>query len=298
MQAVRRSIGAVVVLVSVLAVPGSALAEAVAVKHWEGLAHGFISLRTLEGKHLAEGDLVETTTPTPAGNRVTTRLTLRFEDGSLHEESTVYQQRKTFRFVSNHVVQRGPAFKRQLESTISASGKVSVRSSGEDGKEERLEEQVELPQDVSNGMILALLKNLSPRTPKTTVSMLAITPKPRLVKLEISPDGEDPFSTGGTRRKATRYRVKVHVPGVTGAVASLLGKVPPDSLVWVFTGEAPTFVKAELALALDGPTWRLEMSPPVWPASSAPAKEEKKEEKAENSTPPADAPRAASKSDR
>lgn len=260
--------------------PASSLADLVAVRHWEGAAHGFLALRTLEGAPLADGDLVETTVPTSGGNRVTTRLTLRFKDGSFHEETTVYVQRKTFRLVSNHVVQKGPAFKTPLESTIAASGQVKVRYSDEDGKENRIEEHLELPTDVANGMILALLKNVSPKTPKTTVSMVAITPKPRLVKLEFTPAGEEPFSTAASARKAMHYVVKVHVPGVTGAVASLLGKIPPDSHVWILTGEAPAFVKGELALFPDGPVWRLELLSPVWPAaSSSPSTKEPSEAK-------------------
>jgi hypothetical protein len=271
----RAFLHAAAVAVALIA-PASSLAAPVAVKHWEGLAHGFVSLRTLEGVRLADGDLVQTTTPTAGGNRVTARLSLRFKDGSLHEETTVYLQQKTFQFVSNHLVQKGPAFKTQIEATVLASGKVRIHFTDKDGKEDRIEEQLKLPTDVANGMILALLKNISSETSKTTVSMVAFTPKPRLVKLEITPHEQDPFSTGGSARKATRYVLKVDVPGVTGAVASLLGKIPPDSHVWVLGGEAPAFVKAELALFTDGPTWRMEMLSPVWP-SPAPAGAESSE---------------------
>ncbi len=246
----------------------TARAEPIAARHWEGVAHGFVSLHTLEGERLADGDLVEITTPTSSGNRVSTRLTLRFKDGSFHQESTVYLQRKTFRLVRNHVVQKGPAFKRQIESTISSDGRVTVRSTDENGKEESFDEHLDLPPDVANGMIMSMLKNISPSAPKTTVSLVAITPKPRLVQLEISPHGKDPFSTGSISREATHYVIKVHVPGVTGAVASVLGKIPSDSHVWMLTEDAPAFVKAELALASDGPTWRLEMATPAWPRAS------------------------------
>ncbi len=272
-----RSFGGAIVVGIALLASTSSQAESVAVKHWEGVAHGFVALRTLEGVPLADGDLIETTAPTSAGNRVTTRLTLRFKDGSLHEETTVFVQRKTFQFVSDHVVQKGPAFKTPIESTIAASGRVKVRYSGEDGEENEIEERLQLPPDVANGMTLALLKNVSPKTPKTTVSMVAITPKPRLVQLEFTPSGEEPFSTADTARKAMHYVVKVHVPGVTGVVASVLGKIPPDSHVWVLTGEATAFVKAELQLFPDGPTWRLEMLSPVWPSSSASASPAAKE---------------------
>jgi hypothetical protein len=265
-----------VILAIALLAPTWALADLVAVKHWEGLAHGFVSLRTLEGVQLADGDLIETTIPTAGGNRVTTRLSLRFKDGSLHEETTVYLQRKTFRLVSNHVVQKGPAFKTQIESTLLASGKVTVRYTDEHGKEDRLDDHLKLPRDVANGMIQVLLKNISAETQKTTVSMVAFTPKPRLVDLEITPHEKEPFSTGASGRKATHYVLKVHVPGVTGAVASLLGKVPPDSHVWVLGGEAPAFVKAVLALFAGGPTWRMELLSPVWP-SATPAANESRE---------------------
>lgn len=210
------------------------------------------------------------------------RLLLRFKDGSLHEETTVFLQRKTFRFVSNHVVQKAPVFKTQLESTLLASGKVTVHSTDEHGKEDRIEDHLKLPPDVANGMIQVLLKYISTETPKTTVSMVAFTPKPRLVNLEITPNGEEPFSTGASGRKATHYVLKVHVPGVTGAVASLLGKIPPDSHVWVLGGKAPAFVKAELALFAGGPTWRMELLSPVWP-SATPAANESKEATESNS---------------
>jgi hypothetical protein len=50
---------------------------------------------------------------------------------------------------------------------------------------------------------------------KTILSMLVATPKPRLVKLEISPLGEDSFTVGGSGEKATRYAVKVDIGGIS-----------------------------------------------------------------------------------
>lgn len=59
--------GAVIVAVALLA-PTSSLADPVAVAHWEGLTHGFVALRTLDGAPLADGDLIETTVPTSPAN--------------------------------------------------------------------------------------------------------------------------------------------------------------------------------------------------------------------------------------
>jgi hypothetical protein len=240
-------------------------AESIAVARAEGLTHGFLALRTLEGATLADGDLIQVT----QGAQVTTRLLFRFKDGSLHDQTTVYTQRSHFRLVSDHVVQKGPAFKMPMEATIDArSGRVSVRYTDEDGKEKTIEERLDLPIDLANGLVLTLLKNLSPKTPKTTVSMLAITPKPRLVKLEFIPSGEEPLSTGGTGRKAVHYVVKVDILGLTGVVATILDKTPPDSSVWIVEGEAPAFVRSESQFFNGGPLWRIELVSPVWPAGA------------------------------
>jgi hypothetical protein len=264
-SATRGSFNFARILAVVLLAPSLSRAEPVVVAHSEGLAHGLLTLRSLDGTILAAGDLIQTSN----GRRVTTRLVFRFKDGSTRDETTVYTQRREFRLISNHVVQKGPTFKMPMESTIDAlNGQVTVRYT-EDGKEKLIEEHLQLPADISNGLILALLKNISPKTPKTTVSMLAITPKPRLVKLEIVPAGEEPFSTAGYEREATHYVIKVHVPGVAGAIGSLLGKTPPDSHIWMLGGEAPVCVKSESALFPGGPTWRIDPVSPVWPPSSA-----------------------------
>ena len=283
--------GALVAAVALLA-PSSSRGEPIAVRHSEGLAHGFVILQTAEGTALADGDLIQTS----SGARVTTRLILRFKDGSRHEETTVYTQRTTFRLVSNHVVQSGPAFKTARESTIDVRrGQVTVRYT-DDGKEVVSQERSELPADLANGMTMVLLKNLSPTTSKTTVSMLAFTPKPQLVQLEISSAREEPFTIAGSWRKAIHYVVKVHVPGLTGVVASVFGKIPPDSHIWILGGEAPAFVAAETSLVSGGPQWRIELASPKWPsAPSASAKKDSKDVQAAKGPERASAARAPRK---
>jgi hypothetical protein len=49
---------------------------------------------------------------------------------------------------------------------------------------------MDLPSDLVNGLILSIAKNILPDIPETKVSMLVATPKPRLIKLAISPSGE------------------------------------------------------------------------------------------------------------
>jgi hypothetical protein len=124
------------------------------------------------------------------------------------------------------------------------SEQVTVRSTEKDGKEDVKNDHLDLPPDVYNGMILSIVKNIRPETPETKVSMIVATPK-RLVKLAISPRGEEPFSLVGSQRKAMRDEIKIELGGVTGMVAPLIGKQPPDIQIWIIGGEAPAFVKEE-----------------------------------------------------
>ena len=228
----------------------------------EGLVHGFLSLSNLDGTKLADGELIQFS----KGNRVTSRLVFRFKDGSLHDETVVFSQRGRFRMLHDHLVQKGPAFPHPLEAEIDGtSGGVKIRYRDEDGKEKLVAKHFDLPPDVANGLILTLMKNISPQAPRTTISMVAAAAKPRLVTLVVTPMGEEAFATGGTERKAMHYLVKIEIGGIAGAVAPLVGKQPPDSHVWVLGGDAPAFVKSEGPLALGADPWRIELVSPVWP---------------------------------
>lgn len=130
MGAFRPSIHFVFLLTFLLQNPASP-AEMIAVRYPEGVSHGYLVLRTLDGKPIADGD----STQVARGDRVTNRMRFRFKDGSVYEQTTVFSQRGTFRLVSNRVLQKGPTFERPMETIIDAtSGQVTVRYT-EDGKE-------------------------------------------------------------------------------------------------------------------------------------------------------------------
>jgi hypothetical protein len=248
-----------------IAVTAALAAQPVAVRHTQGVIHGFLALRTLDGDLLASGDLTQVAT----GDRVTAELVFRFKDGSLHDETSTFSQHGTFRLLSYRLVQKGPTFKRQTDLTLNAAtGQVTVRYS-DDGKEKVVTDQLKLPEELANGIVSTLVSALDPKTPKTTLALVASTPKPRLVKLGIYPDGDDSFSAGGQMLKATRYVVKVEIGGVTGAIAPIVGKQPPDTHIWVLGGKAPVFLKSEGPLFEDGPIWRIELASPVWPRGSS-----------------------------
>src|SRR6202522_2935848 len=241
-----------------LLLPSPVLSQSpVAVQYTEGVVRGFLVLSTLDGKALAEGDV----TQFARGDRVTSHTVLRFKDGSVNEETVVFSQRRTFRLISDHQVQKGPAFKQPMDVSVDGlTGQVIVRYTDDGGKEKTVTERLKLPADVSNGMVLTLLKNIRPDIPLTTLSMVAAAPKPRLVKLLISSEGEESFSAGGFARKATRYVVKVDIGGIAGVVAPIVGKQPLDTHIWILGGDAPSFVKLEGPLYPGAPIWRIELA--------------------------------------
>jgi hypothetical protein len=239
--------------------PNALFADMIPVRHTEGLIHGFLVVRTLDGKAIADGQM----TQDAQGDRVTTHLIFRFKDGSIYEDTTIFSQRGTFRLLSDHLILRGPSFKQPMDTSVDAStGQVKVRYAEAKGKEKVIAQRMELPPDVANGLLLTLMKDIKPSVPRTTVSMVATTPKPRLVKLAILPQGEEPFTIGRFHHKAMHFVVKVEIGGLTGFLARLMGKQPADTHIWVLGGEAPAFVKAEGPLYVGGPIWRIQLASP------------------------------------
>lgn len=250
------------VCVFLLLVAGLAQAEPVKVRHIEGRIRGFLVLRDEAGGIIASGDLRQLST----GARVTSELSFQFKDGSAHQETVVFSQKGTFRLLTYKLVQKGPAFKRPTELSVNRStGKVVIHYTDEDGKRETIDEKMEIPDDLANGLVPTLMSDIDSGTQKATLSMLVSTPKPRIVKLEISPAGEETFTIGGSPRKSLRYVIKVNIGGISGVVAPLVGKQPPDTHMWVSVGKAPGFLKSAGPLFEGGPVWQIELASPVWP---------------------------------
>ena len=236
-------------------------AEPVAVRHAEGNLHGFLVLRGPEGRLLADGDVVQTA----RGEQISVQMTFHFKDGSQFDETTVFSQRQQFKLVSYHLVQKGPAFPQSLDMSIDgANGDVAV-SYSDDGALKETRERFNVPPDLANGMLGTLLKNVQSATAPKSVSFIAATPRPRMIKLAIESAGRDSFVLGGAERRATHYVIKPEIGGLAGLLAPLAGKQPPDSHVWILEGEMPVVVKAEQPFYVGSPLWRIELASPVWP---------------------------------
>jgi hypothetical protein len=259
-QAFRR-LAAPLALLALLA-PARAAADPVRVRFPEGTTHGFLVLKSLQGQTLAQGELVAL----PKGDRMESRLTWRFRDGSLQDETVAYLQKPALKLLSYKQVQRGPSFPADVEVAFTREPSRYEVKQREKGKKEteELAGALELPDDVYNGMTATVLNNLA-KGEVATGHVLAFTPKPRLVKSTMRAVGEDPIIVGDARRTATRYLVDLEVGGVAGVFAKVAGKEPPELKFWVLAGPAPAFVKFEGPFFVEGPVWRIELSSPHWP---------------------------------
>jgi hypothetical protein len=251
-------------LIATLAVGMVALAAAdpVTVRFPEGTTHGFLILRSLQGQTLAHGEL----TAVPRGDRMESRLTWRFRDGSLQDEFVTYLQRPVLKLLSYKQIQRGATFPGDVEVSFSREPSRYEVKQREKGKKEteELSGTLELPLDIYNGMTATILNNLT-KDEIATGHIVAFTPKPRLVKTTMRAVGEDPVIVGDSRRSATRYLVDLEIGGIAGVFAKVAGKEPPDLKFWVLGGSTPAFVKFEGPFFVEGPIWRIELSSPRWP---------------------------------
>jgi hypothetical protein len=253
----RGFVGACVLMLVTVAV---ASGQGVRVRMRDGSARGFLVLRSETGAILASGEFSQI----PQGDRIKARTLFHFKDGSLYEETTVYSQNSTFRLVSDRLVQRGRAFPEPFEMTIDAGSQtVSMRALSKPGQDAKTE-HMDIPPDTSNGLLFNLIKNLKSNAPDVKVSYVAASSKPRMVKLAITMEKEGQFTVVGRRIKAAIWCVKAELGGLTGVVAPMIGKQPPDTHVWIAENGVPGIVRVDTSLYAGGPVWSIQLASPVW----------------------------------
>ncbi len=239
---------------------GTAAAEPLKVKHSQGEVHAYLAVRSDDGKLLGTADVWNT----PVGKAWRSRLTIHFRDGSIDDDTTTFTQVSVFHLLSDHHVQKGPSFPKPSDVTIDmVKGDVTYHEI-KDGRDETKTEHMDLPADLANGILPMLLQNMPKGDPEVKIGYLVTTPKPRLISIEIHPDGVGKYRVEGLTRSAARYRLHFDIGGIAGVIAPLIGKQPPDLTAWVSGGDAPTFLKLYGFLYLGGPMWRMELASPQW----------------------------------
>ncbi len=219
-----------------------------------GTSRAFLLIKDEQGKVVGRGEF----TQAAHSNSVTSTLSLHFRDGSVDEETSHFTQGRTLRLLSDHHVQKGPSFPKSLDMTMDAKGDLTESSTG-DGKKKADSKHIDMPPDVTNGIIGAALLNLPPHTAERKFSFIAPNTKGRVIQLKVTPERTDSFAVADTQVKAQVYRIHYELGGLTGIVAPIIGKQPADSFVWVTTG-VPSLVREQAALYSGGPIYSLELA--------------------------------------
>lgn len=230
------------------------------VHYSEGMVRGFLVLKDTNGARLASGDFLQVR----RDSEVKTRVLLHFKDGSVHDETAYFTQERNFVLQRYHLIQKGPAFKDEMDATFERStGKYQVKvKSRQDAKEKTLDGKLDLPADVYNGIVPTVAKNLKGKGEK--VHMVAFTPTPRVIELEMTPSGENTVLIGDLKKSVVHYVLKPKL-GLLSIPAAIMGRTPPDNHLWIMTSDIPAFVRFDGPLATGGPIWSIELTSPVWP---------------------------------
>jgi hypothetical protein len=225
-------------------------AEPIPVKHIQRPMHRFMVARTDAGKIIARGEFTQTV----RGDEVTMSLLYTFADGSIDDETTTYLQRGKFKLVQNHHIQKGPFFAKPVDFEVdAATGTATSRTTDKNGTIHAERHHVEVPDDLANGFIGTLLLNTPTNATPFRVGMLAPVGGGRLIRVLISPEGEQPFHIGGQTLKASVFRIHPELGAVVSMIASLLGLKPKDVMVWVLEGDDPAVERIVGQLGGGGP---------------------------------------------
>jgi hypothetical protein len=225
-----------VVVLWTMTVGIAAFAEPISVRHIQRPMHRFMVARSEDGKTIASGEFSQDV----QGDEVTMRLTYKFMDGSIDDETTTYRQQGTFRLVRDHHIQKGPFFAKPVDFTVdAATGMATSRTIDKNGRIHIESKHMDLPDDLANGFVGTLLLNVPHNTTPFRVGMLAPVAGGRLIRLLISPEDEQTVRLAGQTLKATVFRIHPELGGIVGVIARLIGLQPKDVMVWVLEGEQP-----------------------------------------------------------
>ena len=243
---------------SVVLLCGPAWSDPVRMRHPQGWAHGYVDVTTLGGERIAVGDLLQRVNR----REISSRLILKFFDGSVDDETTLFTQDGDLRLVSDHHVQHGPSFPNPTDVLIDAAHS-RVRNRDASGKVTDV--HFDMPADTYNGLASTVLTNLASGAQQATIAIVIGGDKPRLAHLKSTLAGQKTFTLGGVKREASEWIVHVDLGGVAKVVAPVIGKQPPDYHVLIAGGEDPVFIREEGPLYEGGPVWRVQQVSAVIP---------------------------------
>ena len=238
------------------------LAAPIEVIYPEGVSEGFVTLKSMDGKKLADGELSQLTT---GADQLASRLAFRFTNGSLYDETVTFSQKTPLAMLSYQLNQRGPAFPEPLTISLNGeTGQYQVRRHEQAKTEQTISGRIDLPADIYNGMTITALKNLRGRS-GASIHMVVFNPEPKIYELDLKLVEHE--ETRNTNRKevkapAAHYLLTPKLGWFMSALASLVRRTLPEYHFWLIKKDAPAFVRFEGSLYPDGPTWIIEQISP------------------------------------
>lgn len=233
-------------------------ARAVPLRYPQADLHGFPSLSDEHGALLADGELVQR----KRGSQLLVHATWRFRDGRLAVEDDVLETRpqleqRAFRWVES----KGGRELRRFEVNFADRKAHASKLEGQELK--RWDEDLDLePGKAFTGYALALAvaqlrDDLSAPGSRIDLTVVAFTPKPRAVTLQISRQRGARVRAAGRALSADLYTLHPSLPFPISLVAH-----PPDSRLWFTSSSPPALLRAEENLIeKDDPRVRIDVIP-------------------------------------
>lgn len=243
-----------VTLALACALPALAWAGPVVARRKQEPMHRAFVLKAPGGKVLAKAE--ETAVVT--GDQVQSRLTFHFPDGSLDDEQAVFTQNGVFRLISDHHVQKGPAFPAAMDIVIDVPSQKVIWHETHFGKDRVRSAFVHLPDDLANGIMPLLVENFPPGASAMNVSWVALAVRPLIATISVHPNGASEQDPNGTPVRANEFILHPELHGVVSLLAPLLAKQPADIHIWVSDEKLPSFVRLAGPFYQGGPVWTVE----------------------------------------
>jgi hypothetical protein len=225
--------------------------------HWpEGTLRGFPIVRSMDGRALADGALVQTL----ENGNLRAEGIYHFHDGRQVREVTVLEQHPLLRQLSwSWEERRGDDVVRSYAVDLD-TGQAKVRKRTSDGWD-TWDEHLDGTAGAFVGVgFMYAIKNLTERLDsgeKIELTAVVFTAKPRTVTVSISRDQVGELTMGGRKLPAERYVIHPEVPWI----ARLFVKAP-DQYLWFYHPAPPMFLRADIPLAEPSdPMIRIELIP-------------------------------------
>jgi hypothetical protein len=177
------------------------------------------------------------------GDVLTIRRTARFQDGSSDEDHAEAKVGKTLETLRGRTIIRDAEGKPIVDVEIDVAGDRIRGFYLDDGRRESVDEAADLtPGTYFGPLIFLVLKNFDANVGDGSVVFrtVAVTPKPRVIGMELSPAGRTSVARAGGKLAVQRYQLR---PTVHWLVDPLIRELAPETYFEVLSGRPPAMVR-------------------------------------------------------